>query len=215
MSFRAILVSVSVCAVSATRAAGAGDLPESVPPPHTLSTIGVQSGATVYGTSEAITPLDAAASAVEELARIGVTDILVCEIHRIEAPLTAYLVDALGSMDVRELVNGVPGRDLHFDTFRIVLRDGAEYDGEINPAGERIAFIARGLDPAGEVVWLPGCGPDFEPAGDEPSFADSRLQFEFLLWREDFESLATRYPREVPEDPAEELRSCPAADDEL
>lgn len=133
----------------------------------------------------ALSPMDAARTAAGLLGEMGATDVLVCEVMRIEAPLTAYVVDAVGALSM----NGG-----EFDAFRLVLRDGAEYDGELYPPAEQIAFIARGIDQSGQAVWYPSCGPDYVPEGDEPAFADSMFEFEFLIGRESFETLSQRYP---------------------
>ncbi len=138
-----------------------------------------------------LSPMDAARTAAGLLGEMGATGVLVCEVARIEAPLTAYVVDAVGAFSM----NGST-----FDAFRLVLRDGAEYDGELYPPAEQIAFIAHGVDPSGEAAWYPSCGPDYVPAGDEPSFPDALFEFEFLIGRESFETLSVRYPSE-PTDP--------------
>ncbi len=119
---------------------------------------------------------------------------LVCEVHRIEAPLTGYLVDATGLLET----GGVS-----FDTFRTGIRDGMESDGGSMPPGERFAFIARGTAPDGTVSWFPACGPDSVAPEGYPGIADDMLEYEFLMGREAFESLASRYPRPESGDAAE------------
>lgn len=188
MPVRTALIAVPACLVFAICPAGAGDLPESGPPLHPYSTIGTGSADMESGAPEAITPLDAAGFAAGVLAGHGVTDILVCEVHRIEAPLTGYLVDALGSLPI-------PGA--RFDTFRVGIRDGRESDGTFAPAGEEFAFLAMGVDADGGVCWIPAPGPGFAQV-EGMLFDEVLLDYEFLLWREDFESLGTRFPRDLP-----------------
>lgn len=133
-----------------------------------------------------LSPMEAAGEAAGYLVSIGATDVLVCEVHRIEAPLTGYLVDATGLLEMDGVV---------FDSFRTGIRDGMESDGGSMPPGERFAFIARGAAPDGTVSWLPACGPDFVAPEGDPGITDEMLEYEFLLWREEFESLQSRYPR--------------------
>ncbi len=192
------LATVILPAIVSMLSANGVEPPEGAGILHPLAVI-AGSPARVEGMETTIlSPMEAARVAVDHLLSLGATDVLVCEVHRIEAPLTGYLVDATGSMEMDLLSNGVCSGVAHYGTFRIVLRDGAEYDGELYAPGELISFIARGVDSTGEVVWHPPCGPDYVPARDEPDFPDSMFQFEFLLWREDFESLASRYPRPEP-----------------
>ncbi len=196
MAVRTALVAASVCVVSAICPAGAGDLAESGLPLHPYSMIGAPSEDIVQGMSEAITPLDAAGFAVAALTDFGVTDILVCEVHSIEAPLTGYLVDALGSLSIL---------GARYDTFRVGIRDGRESDGTFAPAGEQFAFLAMGVDADGAVCWIPAPGPGFAQV-EGMLYDEVLLDYEFLLWREDFESLGTRYPR----DPADPTADAPA-----
>ncbi len=125
---------------------------------------------------------DASSIARTLLESRGVAGPVICEVHRIEAPLAGYLVDALGSL----VVDGI-----EYSTFRIGVRDGSEQEcGDFN-AGDEFVFIARGIDALGAVIWLPAPGPDQTP--------DQGLEFdptwEFLLDREQFETLEERHPR--------------------
>lgn len=147
-----------------------------------------------------LSPMEAAGIAADLLHAMGATGVLVCEVHRIEAPLTAYIVDALGAMDMIFLSDTTGDGEVQYSTFRMVLRDGAESDGELYAPGEQISFIARGVDSTGQIVWYPPCGPDFVVPEGDPGITDEMLEYEFLLWREDFESLESRYPRPEPED---------------
>lgn len=141
-----------------------------------------------------LSPMDAAWIAFDDLLSMGATGVLVCEVHRIEAPLTGYLVDATGLLE---------NDGVSFDSFRTGISDGMESDGESMLPGECFAFIARGAAPDGTVSWLPACGPDCAAEDGNAGMTDEMLEYEFLLWREDFESLSTRYPRPEPGGAAE------------
>jgi len=131
-----------------------------------------------------ISPQQAALFAVRHLKARGVTDIRICEAHWIAAAISGYLVDAKGKATIDEM---------NYATFRIGIRDGLEEKGGQRPAGEMFVFIALGRDESGRSVWYPSPGPDYRPAEGEAT-TEGMLVYEFLLYREKFETLATRYP---------------------
>jgi hypothetical protein len=122
--------------------------------------------------------------AAQHLKARGVEDIVICEAFWIAAPLSGYLIDALG----KTTINGV-----RYTTFRIGIRDGLEKEGTRRLAGEVFVFIAYGKDSSGQSMWYPSPGPDYTVAQDEV-ITDEMLAYEFLLGRERFETLSTRYP---------------------
>jgi hypothetical protein len=129
-----------------------------------------------------ITPREAASYAVQRLHEKGVSDLVVCEAQWIAAPVSGYLVDALGRWQSA-------GKLYH--VFRVGIRDGLERANGDHGAGEEFVFIALGREPSGSLIWYPGLGPDHRPAPGEPW--DDLLPYEFLLRRADFESLPSRY----------------------
>jgi hypothetical protein len=131
-----------------------------------------------------ISPQQASLFAVQHLKTRGVGDIVICEAFWIAAPLSGYLIDALG----KTTINGV-----RYTTFRVGIRDGLEEEGTKRPAGEVFVFIAYGRDSAGQSVWYPSPGPDYTVAQGE-AITEDMLAYEFLLGRERFEALSTRYP---------------------
>ncbi len=169
--------------LAAVTAAQAGDLPGgSVHRASPLRSL-VTSAPILEGT-ERIDAARAISFAVAALEAHGVSGISVCEVHAIEAPLTGYLFDALGVLE----------EDGHvFTTFRVGIRDGREQTNGMFAAGEEFVFMARGVDPDGTVRWLPAPGPDAAPG---EGWDESLLDFEFLLYRDEFESLAVRYQAE-------------------
>lgn len=130
-----------------------------------------------------IAPRDAVLFAIAHGEAKGITNIVICEVHWIAAPLTGYLVDLLGVLTLdRE----------EYTTFRIGIADGLDEDSDRNPAGKEFVFLALGRDTMGETFWFPRPGPDYRPAKDE-AVPDSFFTYEFLLERERFETLYDRY----------------------
>ena len=118
------------------------------------------------------------AVAVDHLLGNEGSDVLVCRMTRIEAPLGGWLVDGLAEI----VIDGIG-----YETFRIGIDD----------SGDVFTLIARGVDSAGAVHWFPAMGPDFRPGDDEP-FPEDLLEFEFLMGRDDFEVLEQEFPRPGP-----------------
>ena len=116
--------------------------------------------------------------AVDQLTARGVSDIRICEVGWIAAPLGGFLVDGKGAYN--------SGGHTYF-TFRIGITDGSE-----GKAGEEFVFIARGKDDSGNIIWHPEPGPDVIPA-DEQQSNELYLPYEFLISRERFENLLSRY----------------------
>jgi len=111
----------------------------------------------------------------DELMDMGATDVLICGISRIEAPVGGWLLEGLADMEIEAIA---------FSTFIIGIED----------SGDVFTFIARGQDTDGRTCWFPSIGPDYTPAEGEP-FPDELLEFEFLLNREGFETLIDDFPR--------------------
>lgn len=130
-----------------------------------------------------ITPQQASWFAVEHLKETGVSDIVICEVRWIAAPLGGYLVDAQGMLNLNDCV---------YTSFRVGIRDGTEEIDGANTAGEEFVFIALGKDSAGDTAWFPPPGPDWSALQGE-AIPDELLCYEFLLEREQFESLAEQY----------------------
>jgi hypothetical protein len=120
---------------------------------------------------------------LDHLKARGITGIAICEAQWIAAPVSGYLIDALGNATI----DGAK-----FSTFRIGIRDGREEEHGL-PAGEVFVFIAHGREDSGGSAWYPHPGPDHEP-GPEEAITEGMLAYEFLIGRERFESLTTRYP---------------------
>jgi hypothetical protein len=131
-----------------------------------------------------ISPHQAAESGVRHLQTRGVKGIVICEIFWIAAPLGGYLVDAKGQATIN-------GND--FSSFRVGIRDGSDYVSGNSSAGAEFVFIARGKNKSGQSVWYPSPGPDYELV-EGGAVTEGMLAYEFLLNREKFETLGTRYP---------------------
>jgi hypothetical protein len=137
--------------------------------------------------SKPISPRQAAFFAVQHLEKKGVKEILVCESHWIAAPISGYLVDCQGKMRID---------NKNFTVFRIGIRDGLEaHHGKESQAGIEFVFMALGRGKNGERIWHPEPGPDFRLKQGE-AVPDSFFIYEFLLYREEFESLPIRYPND-------------------
>jgi hypothetical protein len=133
-----------------------------------------------------ISPRAAAMFAVQNLQERKVKDILVCESRWIAAPLGGYLVDCQGRMSIG-------GK--RFTVFRVGIMDGTDSrHGMQYRAGTEFVFIALGRNAQGKNVWFPDPGPDYVPGPGEET-TRGMLAYEFLLRREDFETLARRYRR--------------------
>ena len=159
---------------------------------HPDSRISSELPSSIFADSEKkpITPREAAGYALGLLRRHRVANPVICEARWIAAPVSGYLVDALGT-----LANG----EVLYSVFRVGLRDGLERADGLRKAGEEFVFIAMGRDTSGNIVWYPPPGPDHQPAADEAF--DVLLPFEFLLNREDFETLPKRYPIRQDQEP--------------
>jgi len=106
----------------------------------------------------------------------GVTEVQICETRRIEAPLSGYIIDAKGFMELDGRV---------YTLFRVGIRDG-----EDDPlwAGEEFVFLAGGISQDGAVFYYP------PGAGIEDPDGGYSLEREFLLGEELFLSIPWRYP---------------------
>jgi hypothetical protein len=131
-----------------------------------------------------ISPRQAASFAVRHLKAKGVTDIKICEVNWIAAPLGGYLVDAKGNATIK-------GK--HYSLFRVGVRDGTDEKAGKLLGGELFVFIALGKDRKGRQHWYPSPGPDYSLRQGE-DVTEGMLAYEFLLDRDRFETLGRRYP---------------------
>ncbi len=114
---------------------------------------------------------------MDTLESLGGSEILICRIRKIEAPLEGYLLDGLWQCDL-------DGQS--YNTFRIGV--GVSVDSGV------FALIARGEDQQGIVQWYPPPGPDYYTAPDSV-FPEELLQYEFLIDRDSFEGLDRTFTR--------------------
>ncbi|RKZ04604.1 hypothetical protein DRQ21_02300 [Candidatus Fermentibacteria bacterium] len=112
-------------------------------------------------------------AAAHHLVQAGVEDIRICEVTRIEAPVSGYLVDATGSW--------VTGGDT-MSVFRTGVFDGYE---QVFEPGEQFVFLAAGVTKTGEIVVFPAVTPGGSGFVEE---------YEFLGDTEDFLELSRRFP---------------------
>jgi hypothetical protein len=129
----------------------------------------------------------AAAWAFKRLTSRGAKQVMICEARWIAAPLTGYLVDAKGNMQM--------GKDT-FRVFRVGIRDGLEEKNGLWKAGDEFVFMACGKMAGGKTVWYPKAEPGVVPnEKSTPEEMKSYLVFQFLSPGEekDFENLADRY----------------------
>lgn len=178
---------------SAMAAFAAASLPSTAAPEknqpylHPRANLGVwpSPGEEVQPSADIISPAAAADSAAAALRDRGVTHPLICEARWISGSVSGYLVDAIGDLAIE---------GLHYSVFRIGIGDGVEAQyGEEFRAGLEFVFIALGWDSVGAQIWYPPPGPEHHPSQDES--LDELLAYEFLLDREAFETLPTRYAR--------------------
>lgn len=113
-------------------------------------------------------------AAVFHLTQAGVENIRICEVLRIEAPVSGYLVDATGLWNSRD--------DNVFGVFRIGILDGQDYPEE---RGEEFVFLAASSDANGDMLLYP------EPVAAEDSVFV--YAHEFLQNRNEFFALPERY----------------------
>ncbi len=129
-----------------------------------------------------LTVEEAMDSAIDILRRRGVGRLYICEVFWIAAPVSIYLIDAIGDYD---FAGG------HYTSFRLGIIDRPEGIGSHFP--EEFIFIARGFDAAGQPLWFPPPGPDAGLEAREPSTRAVQA-YELLPDRERFETLASRFP---------------------
>lgn len=115
-------------------------------------------------------------AAVFHLVEAGVEEIQICEVMRIEAPLSGYLVDAAGYWD--------PGNGEIMQVFRVGVHDDRE---EYRIRGEEFVFLAAGFTDSGEVFLYP------EAVLAEDSVPSFIYEHEFLVKRDKFFSLPERF----------------------
>lgn len=86
----------------------------------------------------------------------GVRRLCVCEVRWVEAPVSGYLVDALGDLEMK-VTHGSMGEEGRYFIFRLGISDRAQGDGSplACGAGEGFAFVAKGVGPDGEPKWYP------------------------------------------------------------
>ena len=113
-------------------------------------------------------------AALYRLCEMGTDNVVICSVNRIEAPLSGYLVDATGELEI-------DGRE--YTVFRVGVRDGRE-----NPdwAGVEFVFLAAGFDDSGAYIYPPGAGIENPDGNFTP-------EHEFLLDTEEFLSIPIRF----------------------
>lgn len=142
----------------------------------------------------ALSPHEAIKVSIPLFLQKGISDLQICELRWIAAPFPGFLIDALGTL---------PEDETGYRVFRLGIHDGAdEQFGPQYAAGKEFVFLAMGTDSTGSQVWHPDPGPD---ASQEEINANPEgfLSYEFLLQREEFESLPERYPPPVDGEPSE------------
>ena len=112
-------------------------------------------------------------AAIVHLSQKGVENIQICEVMRIEAPLSGYLVDSRGVWD--------SGDGQVMTIFRTGILDGSEYEHEL---GEQFVFLAGGFGEDGSIILFPEAFPH----------EDFVYEYEFLLDSERFFELPERFP---------------------
>ena len=136
-----------------------------------------------YFAHKPISSRQAASFAVDHLKAKGVTNIVICEVTWIAAPLGGYLVDAKGKATIEGAI---------YTIFRVGVRDGTEERDGKSLAGEMFVFLALGRDQSGLTHWYPAPGPDYSLAEGQAVTLDM-LAYEFLLHRDKFQTLDRRY----------------------
>ncbi len=112
-------------------------------------------------------------SAVFQLGSKGIEEIQICEVMRIEAPLSGYLVDATGYLEADD--------STAYNVFRIGILSGEENGGEF-------VFLAGGLTEQGESILLPPM--EYQ----EDSISVFVCEHEFLFDADAFLTLQDRFP---------------------
>lgn len=151
----------------------------------------------------ALTVEQALAKAVVLFADSGVRQLCICEVRWISAPVSGFLVDAQGDLEMR-VSHGSLGEEGRYSLFRLGVSDRPQEDGSrlAGGAGEEFAFVAKGIGPDGNPKWYPPALLTDVVAlrlkGDPQ--AESDLKFPLVYFvkyfadRERFASLAERYP---------------------
>lgn len=119
----------------------------------------------------AISLKEALLFAIQRLEKKGIKEIKICESEWIVAPIGSYIIYAKGDFFTK---------DKHYSTFRIVIRDGSEDD-----LGGEVAFLARGENESGNVIWYFESGNVFYPDEygvfpEELGFVGDRKKLESL-----------------------------------
>ena len=150
----------------------------------------------------ALTYEQALARAVEMFIDSGVRRLCVCEVRWIQAPVSGYLVDALGDLEMK-VSHGSLGEEGRYSLFRAGITDRPQggVSGFPGGAGEEFAFVAKGVGPDGKPKWFPpSVLTDVVTArlrGDPDSEADFKFPLVYFVKyfqdRERFESLPERY----------------------
>ena len=123
---------------------------------------------------EEFTQSTACWAAAHHLIQAGVESIRICEVTRIEAPVSGYLVDATGSW--------VADSGDTMSVFRTGVFDGCE---QVFEPGEQFVFLAAGVTGTGDIVVFPAVTTGGSAFVEE---------YEFLGDTEDFLELPRRFP---------------------
>ncbi len=94
--------------------------------------------------------------AVRLFAEMGVKRLCVCEVRWIGSPVSGYLVDALGDLEMK-ITHGSLGEEGRYSLFRLGVADRPQKDGSrlMSAAGEEFAIVAKGVGPDGKPKWFP------------------------------------------------------------
>ena len=103
--------------------------------PHPAMMNGINEGTDDYDQSAAWV------AAIFRLNEKGVENVLICSVFRIEAPLSGYLVDATGNLEIE---------GVEYTSFRVGVRDDGE---DPSLAGTEFVFLAAGSGDSGE-SWI-------------------------------------------------------------
>jgi hypothetical protein len=104
----------------------------------------------------ALTARQALIKAIEMFEEAGVRHLCICEVRWIDSPVSGYLVDALGDLEMK-ITHGSLGEEGRYSIFRLGVADRPRGDGSRFPggAGEAFAFVAKGVGPDGKPKWFP------------------------------------------------------------
>jgi hypothetical protein len=155
-----------------------------------------------YRAPGALTVERALALAVKMFEEVGVQHLCICEVRWVESPVSGYLVDALGDLEMK-VSHGSLGEEGHYSLFRLGISDRPQGDGSCFPngAGGEFVFVAKGTGPDGQPKWYPPSVLTDVAAmrlkGDPQAETDLKFPLvyfvKYFLDQERFASLPERY----------------------